>query len=188
MLFTWISVAAALAPLAAASVLHAAPEARVTVNPQTCVGYEKYIGIHDSTLSYSPACASITEACLKENGTSIWSHQSCVAAATCQGTLSVITLNQCQNPNVLVAGSIPNLSAAIYGNIVGSCASSGCPITQQNFIDFIYGAMSSAGVTQWPSSVDDVLTEWWKPILAWTATGDSIPYTNFNDWLHWSNS
>jgi hypothetical protein len=59
MLFTWISVAAALVPLAAASVLHAALEARVTVNPQTCVGYEKYIGIHDNTLSYSPACASI---------------------------------------------------------------------------------------------------------------------------------
>ncbi|KAJ7837990.1 hypothetical protein B0H14DRAFT_2790234 [Mycena olivaceomarginata] len=179
MLFTWISVAAALVPLAAASVLHAAPEARVTVNPQTCVGYEKYIGIHDNTLSYSPACASITEACLKENGTSIWSHQSCVAAATFQGTLSVITLNQCQNPNVLVAGSIPNLSAAV--NLWQHCR-------LLNFVDFIYGAMSSAGVTQWPSSVDDVLTEWWKPILAWTATGDSIPYSNFNDWLHWSNS
>jgi hypothetical protein len=40
--------------------------------------------------------------------------------------------------------------AQIYTNIVGSCAPSGCPITQQNYIDFIYGAMSAANVTQWP--------------------------------------
>ncbi|KAJ7307640.1 hypothetical protein DFH08DRAFT_918482 [Mycena albidolilacea] len=132
--------------------------------------------------------AASTFACLKENGTSIWSHQACVAAATCQGTLSVITLNQCQNPNVLTASAIPNLSFAIYTNIVGSCASSGCPITQQNYIDFIYGAMSAANVTQWPSSVNDVINQWWKPILSWTATGNSIPYTNFNDWLHFSSS
>jgi hypothetical protein len=38
------------------------------------------------------------------------------------------------------------------------------------------------------SSVDDVIKNYWDPIVAWTATGDSIPYTNFNDWLHWSNS
>ncbi|KAK7018336.1 hypothetical protein R3P38DRAFT_2982272 [Favolaschia claudopus] len=185
MLWFWTSVAllANLSTLSSASALIP----RVTVDPQTCVGYEKYIGIHDTLHSYSPACASVTNSCLKENGTSIWSHHQCVAAAACQGTTSVITLNQCQNPNVHTSGSIPNLSGSIYANIVGSCASSGCPITQQNFIDFVYGAMSTANVTQWPSSVDDVLA-WWKPILDWTKTGDTIPYTNFNDWLHWSNS
>ncbi|KAJ6462606.1 hypothetical protein C8R45DRAFT_841689 [Mycena sanguinolenta] len=185
MLSTWISVAA-LAPLIAASAIHAPPQARVSVDPQTCVGYEKYIGINDKTLGYSPACADVTFACLAQNGTSIWSHQPCVAAATCQG--SVITLNQCQNPNVLAAGDIPNLAFTIYTNIVGSCAPDGCPITQQNYIDFIYGAMSAANVTEWPSSVNDVISQWWQPILDWTATGDTIPYTNFNDWLHWSNS
>ncbi|KAF8172245.1 hypothetical protein K438DRAFT_1612148, partial [Mycena galopus ATCC 62051] len=120
--------------------------------------------------------------------TSIWSHQQCVAAATCDGTYGVITINQCQNPNVLAAGDIPNLAFTIWTNIVGSCADDGCPMTQQNYIDFIYGAMSAANVTEWPSSVDDVITNWWQPMLAWTATGDSIPYSNFNDWLHWSNS
>ncbi|KAJ7480792.1 hypothetical protein FB451DRAFT_1011027, partial [Mycena latifolia] len=67
------------------------------------------------------------------------------------------------------------LSEQIYGNIVGDCAPSGCPITKQNYIDFIYGAMSSAGVTTWPISVDDFINNWWDPILAWTATGDSTP-------------
>ncbi|KAJ6474838.1 hypothetical protein C8R45DRAFT_1054753 [Mycena sanguinolenta] len=140
--------------------------------------------------NYSFPCCVIllTYACLKENGTSIWSHHSCVAAATCQGTTGVITLNQCQNPNVLAAGDIPNLAFTIYTNIVGSCAPDGCPITQQNYIDFIYGAMSAANTTEWPSSVEDVITHLWQPILDWTATGATIPYTNFNDWLHWSNS
>ncbi|KAJ6614241.1 hypothetical protein B0H10DRAFT_1803956, partial [Mycena sp. CBHHK59/15] len=118
--------------------------------------------------------------------TSIWSHKACVAAATCQG--GVIILNQCQNHNVAEASKIPNLAAAIYGNMVGTCASSGCPITQQNYIDFIYSAMSDAGVTNWPDSVNYVIEHYWNPIVAWTATGDSIPYANFNDWLHWSNS
>ncbi|KAJ6553699.1 hypothetical protein DFH09DRAFT_924744, partial [Mycena vulgaris] len=117
--------------------------------------------------------------------TSIWSHAACVAAATCQGVM--IALNQCQNSNVLPATSIPNLSSTVYASIVGSCAPN-CPITQQNYIDFVYGAMTAAGVTSWPSSVDDVVADWWDPIVEWTAVGSSIPYQNFNDWLHYSNS
>jgi hypothetical protein len=35
---------------------------------------------------------------------------------------------------------------------VGSCAPA-CPITQQNYIDFVYGAMTAAGVTSWPRCV-----------------------------------
>ncbi|KAJ7743510.1 hypothetical protein DFH07DRAFT_749919 [Mycena maculata] len=187
MLLSWICVAA-LTHLAAASAVRAPHQARVTVPSQTCISYEKYVGIDDNTLSYSPGCADVTYDCLRQNGTSIWSHQACVAAATCQGTTGVITLNQCQNPNVLEATDIPNLAFTIYTNIVGSCAPDGCPITQQNYIDFIYGAMSAANVTEWPTSSEDVITGWWQPILDWTATGDTIPYTNFNDWLHYSNS
>ncbi|KAJ7646438.1 hypothetical protein DFH06DRAFT_1050464 [Mycena polygramma] len=191
MRFVSTVIAAALVSAAAASVVPAVHNARDVAYPPTqgdCVANEKYVGIHDGSLSYSPACASITYACLKENGTSIWSHAACVAAATCQGTESVVILNQCQNAKVLPASSIPNWSAAIYGTIVGDCAASGCPITQQNYIDFIYSQMSAANVSTWPSSVNDVISQWWDPITAWTATGDSIPYSNFNDWLHWSNS
>ncbi|KAJ6455269.1 hypothetical protein C8R47DRAFT_928862, partial [Mycena vitilis] len=150
-----------------------------------CVASAKYIGFNDHTTVYSQACAAIVDACLKENGTSIWSHASCIAGATCQGTQSVIILNQCQNPNVLAGAEIPNWSAAIYGSIVGECASSGCPITQQNYVDFVYGQMSAAGVTTWPSSVNDVVSQWWDPITTFTKTGDSVPYSNFNDFLHY---
>ncbi|KAJ7930909.1 hypothetical protein B0H13DRAFT_1466943, partial [Mycena leptocephala] len=61
-----------------------------------------------------------------------------------------------------------------------------CPITQQNYIDFVYGAMTAAGVTTWPSA--EVVSAWWDPIVQWTATGATVPYANFNDWLHFSNS
>ncbi|KAJ6498231.1 hypothetical protein DFH09DRAFT_1103299 [Mycena vulgaris] len=80
------------------------------------------IGTYDGTTNFSPACADITRACLQEDGTSIWSHATCVAAATCRG---------------------------VYASIVGSCAPS-CPITQQNYIDVVCGAMTAAGVTSWP--------------------------------------
>ncbi|KAJ7155130.1 hypothetical protein C8R46DRAFT_1296364 [Mycena filopes] len=197
MRFIYTALAAALVHTAASSAVPAVLEARavpatldarVVPNPIDCIEYGKYIGIHDGTNSeYSVACGQLTSGCLKENGTSIWSHPLCVAAATCQGTGSVIILNQCQNNNVQHAAGIPNLAAAIYGTMVGSCSSTGCPITQQNYIDFVYSQMSAAGVSQWPD-VSIVINDWWKPITAWTATGDSIPYSNFNDWLHYSES
>ncbi|KAJ7835088.1 hypothetical protein B0H14DRAFT_3461573 [Mycena olivaceomarginata] len=151
-----------------------------------CPPYGDQIGTYDGTSNYSEACADITNACLAADGTSIWSHAACVAAATCQGcTASVIALNQCQNPAVLPAASIPNLSSTVYASIVGSCAPS-CPITQQNYVDFVYSQMTAAGVTNWPASAD-VVSQWWDPIVQWTATGATIPYQNFNDWLHYSN-
>ncbi|KAJ7612007.1 hypothetical protein DFH06DRAFT_1109636 [Mycena polygramma] len=153
-----------------------------------CIENLKYIGFYGATDIYSPACEAITRNCLAENGTSIWSHPACVAAATCQGTESVIILNQCQNPNVLPDEEIPNMAASIYGNMVGDCAVDRCLITQQNYIDLVYGQVTAAGVTEWPSSSQYVITHWWQPILAWTGTGDSTPYANFNDWLHWSES
>ncbi|KAJ7060404.1 hypothetical protein C8F01DRAFT_1370031 [Mycena amicta] len=169
--------------LAAVSAAAVPLDARVTPAATTCAEYGKYIGIHDGTNVGLAGCTSLTDACLKANGTSIWSHSQCVAAAACQGTLSVITLSQCENNKVLAASSIPNLSGAVWTSIVGT----GAVMTQQNFIDFVYGAMSAAEVTTWPS-YDDVVKNWWDPIVAWTATGETIPYKNFNDWLHWSNS
>nr|GAT57313.1 predicted protein [Mycena chlorophos] len=128
-------------------------EARVDIPVVTCQGYDKSEGTYDNGgIHYYAGCAMVTQSCIALNGTSIWSHAQCVAAAMCQGTYGVITLNQCQNPNVLPATQIPNLSGTIWANIVGSCNDDGCPMTQQNFIDFVYGAMSAANVTgdQWP--------------------------------------
>ncbi|KAJ7113814.1 hypothetical protein C8R44DRAFT_740702 [Mycena epipterygia] len=108
-------------------------------NADACGPYNTTIGTYDGTSNFSAACVVLTEACLSVRATNIWSHASCVAAATCQGTAGIIALNQCQNPDVLPAASIPNLSSA------------------QNYIDFVYGVMTDAGVTTWPSSANDVL-------------------------------
>ena len=40
----------------------------------------------------------------------------------------------------------------IYASIVGDCAwaPNGCPITQQNFIDFVYSTLTEIGSADWP--------------------------------------
>jgi len=35
---------------------------------------------------------------------------------------------------------------------------------------------------------DEVIKGYWTPIVEWANTGDSIPYTNFNDWLHFGTN
>ncbi|KAJ6614200.1 hypothetical protein B0H10DRAFT_2221510 [Mycena sp. CBHHK59/15] len=154
-------------PVSATVVQH---QARVTPNPNDCSTFGKDSGDYNG--QNNPACETGVAKCIDQNGASIWSHQACVAAATCQGTKSLITQAQCNNHNVAEATAILNLSYAvsrarariqndpkipvnrIYTNIVGSRANSasGCPITQQNYIDFIYGATSAAGVTEWTPS------------------------------------
>ncbi|KAJ7742595.1 hypothetical protein B0H16DRAFT_1464041 [Mycena metata] len=190
MRFIYAAVAAALAQTPAAGLIPAAVdlETRVTPSVMDCEGYGKSTAFYDNSPNYSPACADVTAACLKLNGTSIWSHAPCVAAATCQGTRSVVILNQCQNPNVLHIASIPNMSGSVYATIVGSAnAAANAPITQQNYIDFVFGQMTAAGVTQWPTA-DYVISNWWDRITSWAATGNSVPYKDFVDWPHYSET
>ncbi|KAJ6601615.1 hypothetical protein B0H10DRAFT_2196179 [Mycena sp. CBHHK59/15] len=191
--------------LTAAALIHATAAAavvlpRVTPTSGDCIHFGKYIGIHDNTgassyfqgalMSTAPASGATRSAPRARPARGCGRHvYQAETELTFLQTTGVVTLAQCQNNNVVAAGSIPNLDYNIYAKIVGDCAwaKGGCPITQQNFIDFVYGQMSAAGTTSWPN-VADVVAQWWNPIVAWTATGDSIPYTNFNDWLHWSNS
>lgn len=95
--------------------------------------------------------------------------------------------------------------------IVGDCAwaDGGCPITSQNYIDLIYGALSDIGSSSYPAyaflsfrfhsalksnlsfagttrSGVEVVSQWWTALTTWTATGDSVPYINFDDWLHYA--
>ncbi|KAJ8516881.1 hypothetical protein ONZ45_g5860 [Pleurotus djamor] len=81
-----------------------------------------------------------------------------------------------------------NLDYNIYATIVGTCAwdPNGCPISGQNYIDFYYGTLSLINTGSWPNDVG-VVTGFWNPIISWAATGTTIPYTNFNDWLHFSS-
>ncbi|KAI0259460.1 hypothetical protein BC834DRAFT_833484 [Gloeopeniophorella convolvens] len=179
---------AAVLPLAtsAASVALLPRQQPISLN---CIEADKHIGIYHN--SFSEACSNLVFQCLKDsNGTEyIWHKTSCVAAATCDGTVNLVTVAQCQNPalaNVTVT-EVPDLSTNIYANIVGDCASSGCDITWNDYVNWFYGELSKIGTTQWPD-VTDVQNVWWQSILDWTATGDSLPYKNFDDWLHFSNS
>ena len=49
---------------------------------------------------------------------------------------------------------LPSLTllTQVYASIVGDCAwePNGCPITQQNFIDFVYSTLSDIGSADWP--------------------------------------
>ncbi|THV04041.1 hypothetical protein K435DRAFT_747036 [Dendrothele bispora CBS 962.96] len=165
-----------------------------------CIPYFKYEGIYHST--YEQSCVNLVRDCKSKvvNTTSdIWGVKSCVAAATCQGVIPLIAQIQCtEGGSVPDAPETESLDYNIYAGIVGDCAwqEGGCPITQQNYIDFIYGALSEIGTTSWPnrpyplffSSVDNVITNWWDYLKVWTATGETVPYLNLNDWLHYSNS
>ncbi|KAK0200406.1 hypothetical protein DFS33DRAFT_1277851 [Desarmillaria ectypa] len=109
-------------------------------------------------------------------------------AATCQGTSLLVKLAQCYNTGVGNASDISHLSYNIYANIVGDCAwqEGGCPITFQNYVDWFYGTLSAVDATIWPDFASVEAN--WDYILDWTLTGNTLPYTNFDNWLHYSNS
>ncbi|KIY48895.1 hypothetical protein FISHEDRAFT_73226 [Fistulina hepatica ATCC 64428] len=128
-----------------------------------------------------------------KNNTQLWSNKVCVAAA------AVSSPSTLRNFDVCVTGAIPSivipsqkdlksLDYNVYASIVGGCAwqKGGCPMTQQNFIDLVYSSVSAYGGKNFPSSPQEVIDHW-NIIKKWTATGDKIPYLNFNDWLHYFN-
>ncbi|KAJ3712779.1 hypothetical protein DFJ43DRAFT_1127971 [Lentinula guzmanii] len=168
------------------------------LTPGDCVSLFKFTrGVYHGTSDQS--CVNLVENCrftvADNNITDIWGVQSCVAAATCQGVTPLVEMVQCTQSEVGSDVSVPDaqetesLDYNIYATIVGDCAwqEGGCPITQQNYIDFVYGTLSDIATDTWPD-VNNVIANWWDYITAWTATGDTVPYLNFNDWLHYSNS
>ncbi|KAK0447447.1 uncharacterized protein EV420DRAFT_1339255 [Desarmillaria tabescens] len=173
------------ASVASAVVIHHELDARADFPSPECVPLIKYIGIYHNI--YDASCGKLVNDCISNlNGTEdLWSKNSCVTAATCQGTYPVVKLAQCYDSNIGNASDIPHLNYNIYANIVGDCAwqEGGCPITFQNYIDWFYGALTAIDSTVWPSDVEFVRTNWWNYILDWTLTGDTLPYTNFDDWL-----
>ncbi|KDR76862.1 hypothetical protein GALMADRAFT_138903 [Galerina marginata CBS 339.88] len=123
----------------------------------------------------------------------LWGIQSCVAAATCYGVGNLINSVECQTGSMTTNAAQASLDYAnIYAPIVGSCAyaTGGChvarsPVTQQNYVDFYYGTLSNISTANYPSS-NAVVIAYWQAIYTWAATGANVPYTNFNDWLHYS--
>ncbi|KAK0200408.1 hypothetical protein DFS33DRAFT_1277853 [Desarmillaria ectypa] len=58
----------------------------------------------------------------------LWSKNSRVAAATCQGTYALVKLAQCHDSDIGNASDLSHLSYGIYANI-GAWQEGGCPIT-----------------------------------------------------------
>ncbi|KIY65765.1 hypothetical protein CYLTODRAFT_424064 [Cylindrobasidium torrendii FP15055 ss-10] len=172
----------------------AAHEERAKIDDGTCISNGKYVGWWHNQFSYS-GCQSLARDCetafLAAGTHDPWSVKSCVAAATCWGPSELNVRLQCRDPT-FEPSQAPTLNYAnVYAPIVGDCAwqEGGCPITFQNFVDFVYGAISATGATSgYPDSVDVLREQYWSYIANWTATGDTIPYTNFNDWLFYSNA
>ncbi|KAI0765450.1 hypothetical protein C8Q74DRAFT_1371246 [Fomes fomentarius] len=186
MKFALIPIALAGAALAAPTTLEARQTGYCAANRKALAyGYaEQYL--YDLAF----ACVDNTQVTSSAN---LWADKNCVAAALASNIDKAIIPDtlvgaaSCKNPDgIKSAQSQPSLDYNIYAEIVGDCAwqEGGCPVTQQNFIDFVYSTLTALGKGNWPSSVDVVL-ESWNQELAWTLTGDTIPYTNLNDFLHY---
>ncbi|KAJ7579006.1 hypothetical protein C8J56DRAFT_334602 [Mycena floridula] len=183
---------ALLASMASAAVVPSTLRAREDWSVE-CLEAEKHVGFYGFGGGFSLACEGLASNCLTEvqNTSDIWGLRSCVAAATCSGAGMIHFLANCTSTEIAHnLADTPSLSYNLYAEIVGDCAwaPGGCPLSFQNFVNFVYGSLSAINSEFWPDSVDQVKTDWWTPITTWTAKPSTIPYLNFNDWLHFSSS
>ncbi|KAJ7573433.1 hypothetical protein C8J56DRAFT_982688 [Mycena floridula] len=184
---------ALLASMASAAIVPSTLQVREDISVE-CLEAEKSIGGYNlNTATFSSACAGLANACLTAAKTTsdLWGSNVCVAAAGCSGAGAIHFLANCTTTDTpFTLAAVPSLDYNIYASIVGECAweEGGCPMTSQNFVDFIYGSLTAINSEFWPNSAADVISDWFNPILSWTAEAETIPYLNFNDWLHFSSS
>ncbi|KZV62445.1 hypothetical protein PENSPDRAFT_758677 [Peniophora sp. CONT] len=124
-----------------------------------------------------------------------WTRKNCVAAAIAtdmEDFAAGLSCNVESGGTVSPISTWPNLDYNVYASIVGDCAWSkdGCPITQQNFVDLIYSSISQETSAKYPPSAQTLIDNYIKPMFDWAGftLEQGIPYTNFNDWLHYSGA
>ncbi|KAI0748373.1 hypothetical protein C8Q80DRAFT_1270792 [Daedaleopsis nitida] len=179
------------APIAFAATALAAPSLESRQTGWCAVGRKTLAYGYTEQFAYDLAIACMNNTTVTDSG-ALWSNKVCVAAAAASvqfiGPDIVAGAASCQNSTVITSEqAVPNLDYNVYAGIVGDCAwaPGGCPITQQNFIDLVYSALTELGKGNWPSSPNVILTQGWQKLLDWTKTGETVPYTNFNDFLHY---
>ncbi|KAI5834097.1 hypothetical protein K523DRAFT_412709 [Schizophyllum commune Tattone D] len=185
------SLSAAVASVAAAD------------SPSCNNGANCYAAVHGwgGYIQYEPYQGNLMEACRGDDNAingeqgfgNLFGNKACVAVAVSSGDIGPSTvqgLGSCDNQNLSCLWAQPSLDYNIYAGIVGDCAwqPDGCPITQQNFIDFIYSALSDIGSADWPSSTDTLISNGWQPLLGLTNSTDTISYNNLNLYLHGSKT
>ncbi|KZV71275.1 hypothetical protein PENSPDRAFT_751834 [Peniophora sp. CONT] len=163
-----------------------------------CAGARSSMVAYDRAFVYPlfQACATQLghEVASRENP---WVNKDCVAAAVAasvpifhDGLTCDLNTTVPADEALSAQSTWPSLDYNVYASIVGDCAwaEGGCPITEQNFIDLVYGAISDTTQGPYPDSAQQLIDDYIQPIFDWTAFDISagIPYTNFNDWLHYS--
>ncbi|VDC06335.1 unnamed protein product [Peniophora sp. CBMAI 1063] len=182
MKFTAASLAA-LAGIASASIISETDIIQRDVSEQCTYGTT---GLQAQQAFVYP----LFEACKSRltGSTNLWGNPVCVAAAIVGSPGLVRDALSCDTSDIPTMSTLLNLDYGVYAEIVGSCAyaSTACGITQQNLIDFVYREIGTEDSASWPTSSDELVSAYIAPLMEWTATGETVPYTNFNDWLHYA--
>ncbi|KAI0672489.1 hypothetical protein C8Q78DRAFT_754944 [Trametes maxima] len=177
----------AFAVLAATAAANAA--ALLPRQSSECAGGQKTLAGYER-----PFVGGLARKCVDDfnasDKTNPWALRNCVAAAVAATPGTLRDVLSCTNPEIAQENAFPSLDYNVYASIVGDCAwqEGGCPITQQNFLDLLYSSIGTESSPVWPDNVDDVNKYYIGNLLKWTNTGDSAPYTNFNDYLHYGGN
>ncbi|KAJ7814784.1 hypothetical protein B0H14DRAFT_3476798 [Mycena olivaceomarginata] len=94
------------------------------------------------------------------------------AIPACLKTVELSCLN-------LAANCIDTVNSGTVNNLWGIKSCVAAATCYGNYVDFYYGELTTA--TIFP------VIALWNAIVAWAATGSTVPYLNFNDWLHFSS-
>ncbi|KAF8841851.1 hypothetical protein BDN67DRAFT_478599 [Paxillus ammoniavirescens] len=131
----------------------------------------------------SVSCLSLRNSC---NATTVdlsnfYSYTSCIMLTTCsQGV---------DNPaQVLSVSQAPASQPRLTEETFYSMSGGNSYMTQQNYIDAYYHAISVTPNGTYPDNVQYIIDQW-QTIAAWTGFCDTlnIPYSNFADWLEYSS-
>jgi len=110
-----------------------------------------------------------------------WQSKICVAAAVAATPGLTHDALDCALFASPVLSALPNMPFSVYQSITGS-TSDKVFINQQNLIDLIYSQIGLETNPVWPADVSEVIAKI-QTVFAWTATGSTIPYSHFSDWL-----
>ncbi|KAG8215323.1 hypothetical protein J3R82DRAFT_8915 [Butyriboletus roseoflavus] len=128
-------------------------------------------------------CVSLRNSC---NATTVdlgnfYSYVPCIMLTTCLQTV--------ENPaQVLRASGAPANQPRLTEETFYSMSGGNPYMTQQNYIDAYYGAISQTPNGTYPDSVTYIMGQW-QTIAAWAGFCDTlnIPYSNVADWLEYSS-
>ncbi|KAF9238689.1 hypothetical protein BU15DRAFT_75132 [Melanogaster broomeanus] len=135
----------------------------------------------ESDPSSDVSCLSLSNSCnaTTVDLTNFYSYTSCIMLTTCMGESPSYTLSVSQAP-----ANQPRLTEETFYSMSGG----NTYMTQQNYVDAYYYAISVTPGGQYPDSVFYIQNQW-ATIAAWAGFCDTlnIPYSNFADWLEYSS-